>query len=59
MFRKNNNDMAATGKKMDLVKEKKHPLNQKFATLEEAAKAKTDYLVNEVLKGYDLTKLQK
>lgn len=51
--------MAATGKKMDLVKEKKHPLNQKFTTLEEAAKAKTDYLVNEVLKGYDLTKLQK
>lgn len=51
--------MAMKSKKTGLLTEKKHPLDRKFATIEEAARAKTDHLVNEVLKGYDLTKLKK
>lgn len=51
--------MATNGKKTELLKVKKHPLDRKFVTIEAAANAKTDHLVNEVLKGFDLTKLRK
>jgi hypothetical protein len=37
----------------------KHPLDRQFNTLEEAAKAKTEYLVKVVLKGVDLSILRK
>ncbi len=37
----------------------KHPLDRQFDTLGEAAKAKTEYLVNVVLKGVDLSSLKK
>lgn len=37
----------------------KHPLDRQFDTLEEAAKAKKEYLVNVVLKGVDLSSLKK
>jgi hypothetical protein len=36
----------------------KHPLDRKFDTIEEAAKAKTEYLVKVVLKGVDLSSLK-
>ncbi|WP_221390910.1 hypothetical protein [Dyadobacter sp. NIV53] len=51
--------MATIEKKLSPVQNKKHPLDRKFKTIDEAAKAKTDYLLNEVLKGYDLNKLKK
>ncbi|MFN3378891.1 MAG: hypothetical protein ACK41O_05510 [Runella zeae] len=37
----------------------KHPLDRQFDTLEEAAKAKREYLMNVVLKGVDLSSLKK
>lgn len=34
-------------------KEAKHPLDRKFASIQEAAQAKTDYVWNTVLKNVD------
>ncbi|WP_262511881.1 hypothetical protein [Runella aurantiaca] len=34
------------------------PLDRQFDTIEEAAKAKTEYLVQVVLKGVDLSRLK-
>lgn len=51
--------MATTEKKTLAVQVKKHPFDRKFSSIEEAAKAKTDYLLIEVLKGYDLNKLKR
>ncbi len=51
--------MAITDKKNRSESKQAHPLDKKFQTIEEAANAKTDYLVNHVLKGYDLSKLKK
>lgn len=36
----------------------KHTLDRKFATVEEAAQAKTDYVWNTVLKNVDWDKLE-
>ncbi|SOD88391.1 hypothetical protein SAMN06269250_2644 [Spirosoma fluviale] len=40
------------------TKESKHPLDRKFASVEEAAQAKTDYAWNTVLKNVDWDKLE-
>lgn len=37
----------------------KHPLDCQFDSIEEAAKAKTEYLINVILKGVDLSSLKK
>jgi hypothetical protein len=51
--------MATVEKKESAVKNKKHPLDHKFSSVEQAAKAKTDHLLKEVLKGYNINKLQR
>lgn len=40
------------------TKESKHPLDRKFASVEEATQAKTDYVWNTVLKDADWDKLE-
>lgn len=37
----------------------KHPLDRQFDSIEEAAKAKKEYLINVILKGVDLSSLKK
>ncbi|WP_171037852.1 hypothetical protein [Dyadobacter luticola] len=48
--------MPAISKKSVNKGETKHPLDRKFKTVEEASQAKTDYLVNVVMKDYDFNK---
>ena len=51
--------MATIEKKTPAPQDKKHALDREFSTRSELAQAKTDYLIKEVLKGYDLNKLKK
>jgi hypothetical protein len=37
----------------------KHPLDRQFDSIEEAAKAKKEYLMNVILKGVDLSILRR
>lgn len=51
--------MATIEKKTSATQDENHPLDRKFSSIEEAARAKTNHLLNEVLKGYDFNKLKK
>lgn len=51
--------MEKVTKKQKSSVEIKHPLDRKFSSIEEAAKAKTDYLMNTVFKNANWDSLQK